>query len=191
MFSEIGTKIIVSWDEDKFKDDWKGDGYAFRQQMKITEHTLPRKFLFPKDSEDFLKAESEHRTVSFSHVKYKLRINCGDLLESFTTKFIKKALRHQDYPNHVLVLYEGDERVINPQYSHGNAKRREKIEKPFYKTTPSVLKTAKERKEDQPAEVYGDMIANVGPNMKKQAVQAPRDIKKSRMRKVPQEKSAK
>jgi hypothetical protein len=53
------------------------------------------------------------------------------------------------------------------------------------------LKTAKERKEDQPAEVYGDMIANVGPNMKKQAVQAPRDIKKSRMRKVPQEKSAK
>jgi hypothetical protein len=27
--------------------------------------------------------------------------------------------------------------------------------------------------------------------MKKQAVQAPRDIKKSRMRKVPQEKSAK
>ncbi len=100
-------------------------------------------------------------------------------------------MRHQDYPNHVLVLYEGDERVINPQYSHGNAKRREKIEKPFYKTTPSVLKTAKERKEDQPAEVYGDMIANVGPNMKKQAVQAPRDIKKSRMRKVPQEKSAK
>ena len=52
-------------------------------------------------------------------------------------------------------------------------KKMEKLEKPFYRTTPSVITTIEERKGDTPAKVYGDIIEAVGQNMKKQAVQAP------------------
>ncbi len=50
-----------------------------------------------------------------------------------------------DYPNQVLVVYEGDASVANPTYSHGNAKNPEKTQKPFFRTAKSVFETAKER----------------------------------------------
>ncbi|KZR97448.1 Uncharacterized protein APZ42_007671 [Daphnia magna] len=84
---------------------------------------------------------------------------------------------HSDYPNQVLVVYEGNFSVVNPTYAPGNAKREEKTQKPFFRTAKSVLETAKEREGDQSTEVYLDMIKFFGDNMKKQAVQAPRDLK--------------
>jgi hypothetical protein len=63
-----------------------------------------------------------------------------------------------DYPNQVLVVYEGDASVANPTYSHGNATKPEKTQKPFFRTAKSVFETAKERENDQPAEIYGAMI---------------------------------
>ncbi|EFX75613.1 hypothetical protein DAPPUDRAFT_250260 [Daphnia pulex] len=41
---------------------------------------------------------------------------------------------------------------------------------------------AKKRKYDQPSEAYWDIVENVRPNMKKQAVQAQRDIKQIKNR---------
>jgi hypothetical protein len=46
----------------------------------------------------------------------------------------------------------------------------------------SVLETAKEREGEQPPEVYLNIMKKVGENMKKQAVHAPRDLKKLKMR---------
>lgn len=81
---------------------------------------------------------------------------------------------HGDYPNKVLIMYAVDYSAINPKYSHGNSKRLEKTEKTYYRTLKSVLLTVKERKNEAPAKVYGDIMA--GTNMKKQAVQVPRDM---------------
>ncbi|KZS06791.1 Uncharacterized protein APZ42_029635 [Daphnia magna] len=109
--------------------------------------------------------------------QHLVKINCGETPESFTTQYNNTVLHHKEYPNEVLVNYEGNASCFNKEYSHGYAKRPEKTEKPLYRTTQSVLTTAKERKDDPPSQVYGDIIEGVGKNMKKkQAVQAPRNL---------------
>nr|CAH0099968.1 unnamed protein product [Daphnia galeata] len=52
-----------------------------------------------------------------------------------------------------------------------------KTQNPYIRTLKSVLDSAKEREDEQPTEVYLDLIKKVGENMKKQAVHAPRDLK--------------
>ncbi|KZS02877.1 Uncharacterized protein APZ42_034537 [Daphnia magna] len=86
----------------------------------------------------------------------KLRIERGETQLDFSTKFSKHAYEHPDYPNQILLIYAGDDSVINPKYSHGNARKLEKkIEKAFYRTAASVLITGKERPKDPPAQVNG------------------------------------
>ncbi|EFX60896.1 hypothetical protein DAPPUDRAFT_275060 [Daphnia pulex] len=77
-------------------------------------------------------------------------------------------------------MYAGDYSAVNPKYSHGNSKRLEKTEKPYYRISKSVLLTAKERKDEAPAKVYGDIMEAAGTNMKKQAVLVPRDLEQVR-----------
>lgn len=72
-------------------------------------------------------------------------------------------------------MYDGDDSVINPSYSHGNSKNREKLEKPYIRTVPSVLATAKERKNDPPLQAHEDIIDAAPTEMKRQAVEASRD----------------
>ncbi|XP_045032501.1 uncharacterized protein LOC123466305 isoform X5 [Daphnia magna] len=74
----------------------------------------------------------------------------------------------------------GDDSVINPKYSHGNARKLEKTEKAFYRTAASVPITAKERPKDPPAQVHGDLIESAGSHIKIQAVDASRDLEQVR-----------
>ena len=134
--------------------------------------------MFDEQSEDFKRAERENVTVQVSYYPFKLRVGRGESKASFTTKFRKRAYKlSKVYPNKVLVIYEGDASAINPTYSHGNARKEEKIRKTYYRTAKSVILSAKKRENEQPSEVYGDMIEKAGLNMKKQAIHAPRDLK--------------
>lgn len=67
--------------------------------------------------------------------------------------------------------------VINPQYAHGNAKRPQKTQKLFYRTTKSVFKTAKKKK-DQLVEVYEDTMKVL--DQTRRSKLAPRYIKQIR-----------
>jgi hypothetical protein len=42
------------------------------------------------------------------------------------SEFNKRSYKHDDYPNKVLVIYNGDEKVVNKNYSHGNSTHKEK-----------------------------------------------------------------
>jgi hypothetical protein len=83
--------------------------------------------------------------LRFSRLTFKLRINSGQRPESLTTALKKSAYQLEDYRTQILVVYEGDPSVINPQYSHENAKKEEKTQKPYIRTLKSVLETAKKR----------------------------------------------
>ncbi|XP_045032498.1 uncharacterized protein LOC123466305 isoform X2 [Daphnia magna] len=155
-----GAKFIIKWGLDKYKNDWRMDGYSWRQ-------------------------ESGKKTICVDGVKifkyyFKLRIERGETQLSFSTKFSKHAYEHPDYPNQILLIYAGDDSVINPKYSHGNARKLEKTEKAFYRTAASVPITAKERPKDPPAQVHGDLIESAGSHIKIQAVDASRDLEQVR-----------
>ncbi len=86
-----------------------------------------RKNLFPTDSEHCVKEDIG--SFNFQKWFFKLRIEPGEDATSFTTAFNKTVYMHDDYPNKVLVIYEGDYSAVNPKYSHGNSKLLEKKRK--------------------------------------------------------------
>ncbi|KAK4021240.1 hypothetical protein OUZ56_003159 [Daphnia magna] len=94
----------------------------------------------------------------------------------FFNRFSKHAYKHPDYPNQILLIYAGDDSVINPKNSHGNVRKLEKTEKLFYRTAASVPITAKERPKDPPAQVHGDLIESAGSHIKIKAMDASRDL---------------
>jgi hypothetical protein len=80
------------------------------------------------------------------------------------SEFNKRSYKHDDYPNKVLVIYNGDEKVVNKNYSHGNSTHKEKkTDKPYFRTAPSVLEIAKARPNDEPFKVHGDILEAVPP----------------------------
>ena len=70
----------------------------------------------------------------------KLRINQVEKAEAFTSDFRKRAYMHEDYPNLVLVIYDGDDKVVNKYYSHGNATRKEKTDKAAFEASRDIEK---------------------------------------------------
>lgn len=121
-----------------------------------------------------------HNGKPFFKFYFKLRINQGEEAEAFTSEFNKRAYMHEDYPNQVLVIYDGDEKVVNKNYSHGNSTHKEKTEKPYFRTAPSVLETAKARPNEPPSKVHGDIMDAAPVAIKIQAVEASRDIEQVR-----------
>lgn len=105
---------------------------------------------------------------------FKLRIANGEGSEAFTDAFQKKVYEHPAYQ--VLVMYDGDDAAVNPKYCHGNAEKPGKTENPFYPTTPSVKAIVKQRQNEAPAKMHGDLIDAAGPGIRVQVVQASRDI---------------
>jgi hypothetical protein len=83
---------MIKWEGEKFEDYWRCDGYCWRQQRSKVDYTLQKKMLFSENSEDFKHAERQNLSLTFSRITFKLRINCGETAESFTTKFTKKSL---------------------------------------------------------------------------------------------------
>ena len=114
-----------------------------------------------------------HNGKPFFKYYFKLRINQGEEPEAFTSDFRKRAYMHEDYPNQVLVIYDGDEKMVK---SHGNATRKEKTDKRYFRTAPSVLETAKARPNEPPSKVHGNILDAAPVAMKIQAVEASRDI---------------
>ena len=66
---------------------------------------------------------------------------------------------HEDSPNQVLVIYDNDEKVVNKNYSQGNATRKEKTDRWYFRMAPSALETAKASPNEPPSKVHGDIIS--------------------------------
>lgn len=80
------------------------------------------------------------------------------------------------YINQVLVIYDGDEKVLNKNFSHGNSTHKEKTDKPYFRTAPSLLETAKARPNEPPSKVHRDIMDAAPVVIKIQAVEASRYI---------------
>ncbi len=107
---------------------------------------------------------------------FKLRITQGEATKNFTRELRKSAYMHPDYPNEVVIIYNGDVSAVNPDYINGNAKSEQKLSQTFFLTVPSILIEAKERKDEPPAKVHLDIIKNAPQEMIKQASEASRNI---------------
>ena len=152
----------MKWTDKKYSKDWRADGYLRRQDSGKK------------------KLKILHNGKPFFKYYFKLRIDQGEYADAFTHLFNKRAYIHEDYPNQVLVIYDGDESVVNKKYSNGNATHKEKTDKPYFRTAPSVLETAKARPNEPPSKVHDDIIGAAPLQMKIQAVEASRDIEQVR-----------
>ncbi len=76
----------------------------------------------------------------------------------YTTEFTRVAFFNSEFPNKMLVMYDGDESVAK-DFPHGNAKHPEKTEKSFYNSKKSLLTEMKTYVMDKlPLKVYSDLI---------------------------------
>ena len=131
------------------KDDWRADGYRWRQNAK-------KKFTYGDEEECF---------------RYYFKLQIGP--EDFTTEFSKHAIECPLFPDKILVWYEGDDSVVQ-EFSHGNAKDDERN---FTRSAPSLLKKMKEPTEKLPLQVFADLVAQASCEVDRHKVDGPRNIK--------------
>lgn len=151
-----GVAYILQWATENTKVDWRSDGYRWKQNGKV-------KFLcnnFPCEK-----------------IYFKLQIGINP--PSFTTKFKKAVFLNPQYPNCALLCYEGDESVAI-DLPHGNAKKSNKIQRPFVRTKSSVMLTIKEKAANgiaKASEIHNLIEQSAPRDPIHQLLDAPRDVK--------------
>ena len=144
-----GFKYIFKWEDALKRQDWRVDGYRWRQNSTI-------KFSFGD-------------TVCKRYY-FKLQVGPGD---EFSTEFTKHAIECPLYENKVLVWYQGDESIV-VDFAHGNSKD---PAKEFHRTAPSVLTKMKMQTDKLPSELYSDLVTAATHEVERHIIDAPRDIK--------------
>ena len=128
-FYSSGTK--ENPDEGAVNQDWRSDGYLFRQNGK---------------------KQWGNKKCGGVKMYFKLRVTGG-----YTFDFEKVVYTHSGFPNKVLIEYLGDETVAE-DLPHGNAKRAAKKSQPYFRSKPSLLKKIQDKvlndKGELPSEIY-------------------------------------
>jgi hypothetical protein len=145
-----GFKYIFKWEIPLKRQDWRVDGYRWRQ------NTMNRFSYHGVDSKRYY---------------FKLQVGHGD---EFSMEFTKNAIECPLHENQVLVWYQGDETVAR-DFAHGNSKD---PEKEYHRTAPSVLKKIQMETETEklPLQVYSDLLTDCS-NRARHMIDAPRDVK--------------
>ena len=145
-----GFKYIFKWEIPLKRQDWRVDGYRWRQ------NTMNRFSYHGVDSKRYY---------------FKLQVGHGD---EFSMEFTKNAIECPLHENQVLVWYQGDETVAR-DFAHGNSKD---PEKEYHRTAPSVLKKIQMETETEklPIQVYSDLLTDCS-NRARHMIDAPRDVK--------------
>lgn len=145
-----GFKYIFKWENPLKRQDWRVDGYRWRQNS-VTRFT--------------------YNDLESKRYYFKLQVGPGD---EFSTEFTKNAIECPLHENQVLVWYHGNETVVR-DFAHGNSKD---PEKEYHRTAPSVLKKIQMETvtEKLPLQVYSDLLTDCS-NMSRHMIDAPRDVK--------------
>lgn len=145
-----GFKYIFKWEIPLKRQDWRVDGYRWRQNS-VTRFS--------------------YNGIDSKRYYFKLQVGPVD---EFSTEFTKNAIECPLYENQVLVWYQGDETVVR-DFAHGNSKD---PEKEYHRTAPSVLKKIQMETvtEKLPLQVYSDMLTDCS-NRARHMIDAPRDVK--------------
>lgn len=149
---KTGFKYIYKWEDSSKHQDWRADGYRWRQNSTAT---------------------FSYGGVKCRRYYFKLQIKPGG---ECTTEFTRHAIECPLYEKQVLVWYQGDDSVV-VDFAHGNSKD---PTKEFHRTAPSVLKKMKSEKEKLPLQVYSDLVHSAPREVERHIIDAPRDIKQVR-----------
>lgn len=149
---KAGHQYVFQFSSDLKKDDWRADGFRWRQNAR-------KKFIYGNETECF---------------RYYFKLQIGP--DEFTSDFSKHAIECPLFPDKVLIWYEGDESVV-VNFSHGNAID---DDRDFTRTAPSLLKKMKEPTEKQPVQVFADLVAEGSCEVDRHKIDAPRNIKQVR-----------
>lgn len=149
---KTGYKYIYKWEDPSKHQDWRADGYRWRQNSTAT---------------------FSYGGVKCKRYYFKLQIKPGG---ECTTEFTRHAIECPLYERQVLVWYQGDDSVV-VDFAHGNSKD---PTKEFHRTAPSVLKKMKGDKEKLPLQVYSDLVHSAPLEVRRHIIDAPRDIKQVR-----------
>ena len=145
-----GYQYFFEWNTADDKENWRADGYRWKQNGKATYNYLD---------------------VEFIKIYFKILVGP----DKYATSFARTAFINTSVPNRVFVWYEGDDTVAI-DLPHGNAKHSSKRNTAYQRTKPSVLAQLKSS-EKRPSEVYNDILASTTPEVAHQGVCVPRDVK--------------
>ena len=130
-----GYTYIYEWSDKKKKEDWRVDGFRWKQDGSY-------------------RLRGSGCSPETKKIYFILQVGPRE----FTKEFSRVAIRdHPSFPNQVLVKYEGNVSVV-VDFSHGNAKRPLKTEKAYYRTEPSLLAKIKEPTSTYPLQMYNQLL---------------------------------
>lgn len=160
VFSEVqirpkpGYKYIYEWNQEINKENWRSDGYRWKQNGKV----------------HFSCGDLQCYKIYF-----KLRVSPV----AYSTAFAKTVVSNPKYPNRLLICYDGDDSVV-VDFPHGNSKHPTKIGRPFHRTKPSLLRALKSVKGKAPLEAFTDFAQVTPIGSDRSIVDSPRDLKQVR-----------
>lgn len=146
-------------------EDWRVDGHRWQQYAK----------------KPYGEVKDENNKVVVEGYKYyfKLKVKGG-----YTKDFKRCVYTNKNFPQKVVITYEGDEKLAEPVLPHGNSKRPAKVNQTFFRSKPSLLTKIKEKVASDdgklPSEIYQVLDAAARQesfNVLHQAISAPRDVK--------------
>ena len=150
-----GTTYMYAWNEDTRKEDWRADGYRWRQNGSF----------------------KDRKCGAGSLCKTYFKVFDGP--NSLTGQFTRTAYTRPDKPNTVVIVYAGDESVA-AQFPHGLTKKGNRI---HIRTQPHVLRqiesTSTSSSSSAPSRIYQTMVT-AGSNEVNQATSVPRNIEQVR-----------
>lgn len=146
--SKGGFRYVYQWESVSKSNDWRADGYRWRQNAKKT-------FMYG----------------DVKCVRYYFKLQVGP--EEYTSAFSKHAIVCPLYDKQVLIWYSGDEGVVI-DFVHGNAQTKGKAV--FHRTAPSLLTAMKSDTSKKPMEIFSDMMLAAPLKLDRHIVEAPKNF---------------
>lgn len=140
---------------------------------------LKIKFLFVDDwkCDQYRWFQNAMKDIPSSNPVFKKRYYVNVIPDGKSSKFVRHSYTPlSEKENYVLIHYIGDHTTA-VRFPHGNCKNKQ--QKPFVRTCPSILSTAKNTV-DSPANVYKQLISKPCQSADLQPVLVPRNVKQVR-----------
>lgn len=145
-----GTTYHYVWNDNAKKDDWRADGYRWRQN-----------------------GNSKQKFQSGLVKKTYFKVFDGP--QSVSGLFTRTAYTRENRPQALIIEYKGDESIAG-QFPHGHTKYGSR---PHVRTQPSVIRHIESASASAPSRIYQTMVT-AGAEERNQTTAVPRNLEQVR-----------
>jgi len=157
---KAGFEYLFEAENSKKISDWRADGWHWRQTGSLH---------ISFEGVECKKVYFYTKIGRTATARYKPEIS---------KDFMREVYFHPLFPNRVLIIYSGDEKVA-VTLSHGNSKSKSKVESDFLMTRKSSRDEMKKRR-GYASNIYTELILEAPKDLNSHVVIAPRDMEQVR-----------